>query len=479
MLLKTAPTWVVLALCLVVRVLFVEVGSTKIWPERPVQFTGDSHHWLVGAKSIGSGSTYTIDEDSTNVMARMGRLPGYPAFLALVRAVTGDSLWLQGIVASQMVLDTLSCWLVVLIVRHISNSRSSGILAGLVYAFYPFAIVWVVKVNSETYATFCFLACFWAAIRVPLQKNYSYVVVAVVGVIATFAREFLGVLMLYAGLVLVIRLVQSSASLRQIVVYGMVYSGTALVLYGIWPVRNYYIADKLVFVTAEGAAYPRYNDDFNAVRKFVYAFQGGIEPFEHELVQGTAPNPFPAWVFTTQARYEEATSIIAKLRECGSSFRYRKAELLNQSFDSTHHNCNDSISSAFTTYRKEFIAHHPIHYYWTVPMKNLSKSIFKQTLTRKTASSDGLALSILFYLRSALLLIGACAGIVYFRRNPALALLLVSAVFQFVLVCWFVRQVEMRYLLQAEVALLILLACGVGYIFKRPAHPGLPGKVAV
>ena len=105
-------------------------------------FFPDSAEFLGAALNIRAGRGPMVSETS-----RIGRMPGYPVFLAFVGAVFGDSL-----LAYRLADAVVSAAVVVLVgwLGQVVFSRREGVVAALGAALYPAFVLYVVTILSET-----------------------------------------------------------------------------------------------------------------------------------------------------------------------------------------------------------------------------------------------------------------------------------------------------------------------------------------
>jgi 4-amino-4-deoxy-L-arabinose transferase-like glycosyltransferase len=124
------------------------------WVHQPL--FQDSLEYTRVASSIRHGEGFALDRAS-----RIGRMPGYPVFLAGVQAVFGESL-LAARVADAL-LGTVLIALVFLLTREFYGPRE-GVAAAAIVAIYPFLVAQALLVLSETlFAVFLVAGCWFLA----------------------------------------------------------------------------------------------------------------------------------------------------------------------------------------------------------------------------------------------------------------------------------------------------------------------------
>ena len=137
---KDRALWIILAVALVLRAALLLGGWRR--PER--FFTPDSYGYEALGRSMLLRGQFSRTADGR---AEIFRTPGYPAFLAGVYAVSGQSV--QAAAAVQIALDVGLCFLVYLLGVRLC-SRRVGLIAAAVQAVSPAAVAASVRVLSES-----------------------------------------------------------------------------------------------------------------------------------------------------------------------------------------------------------------------------------------------------------------------------------------------------------------------------------------
>jgi hypothetical protein len=118
------------------------------WTGKPM--THDEHEYLSLAQSLqdGYGLHYPPDHQS-GAAAQFGRAPGYPAFLALLRAPGDAAAAPTRVKIVQSILGALAVWMIGTIGLRAAG-ETAGVIAAWLAAFYP-PLVWIpAYVFSET-----------------------------------------------------------------------------------------------------------------------------------------------------------------------------------------------------------------------------------------------------------------------------------------------------------------------------------------
>jgi hypothetical protein len=105
--------------------------------------------------------------------------PVYPLYLAMVQWVTGIppgatnfSLYLQSLTTVYSLIDALTCLVVFSIGRRVFDDRTA-VLAGLIYAVYPPAVLNTANSFSEPFAAFCLTTFVFFLLTVGTEHNES------------------------------------------------------------------------------------------------------------------------------------------------------------------------------------------------------------------------------------------------------------------------------------------------------------------
>ncbi len=140
--------WVILRL-LIVRFVILE-------PWRGILV--DSEQYLDLARNLLRDGSY---ESMSNPSLDLFRTPGYPAFLALILGITGDSL--RAVVIIQFFLVVITAYLLYEIGRSIGKKKV-GVLAGSMLLLSPNALFWSITIMTETlFSAGLILAFLWMA----------------------------------------------------------------------------------------------------------------------------------------------------------------------------------------------------------------------------------------------------------------------------------------------------------------------------
>ena len=252
--------------------------------------------------------------------------------------------------------------------------------------------------------------------------------------------------------------------------------------------RNYALSHRVVLLKPVAAGYINQTPDVDEFYQWVHCWDANENPWLDSVLVGKGPIHFPARAFGTPAEAAQAQALVALARQCGSGFYVlggnTPADSVYRRYKSA--NCNEAISAGFQELRARFATQRPLDFWVDVPAQNLRKAFFKSTLVpgqalhpRAAPRSAGI-LALLFGYRTALLVLGWAGLLLGLRRRPALWLVLATSGFQYLYICFIYRGLEMRYLLQADVLLLLPAALLLGWLVDtvRPNRSWKLSRVA-
>jgi len=464
--------WPLLVLGLLLRVLFVMVGAKIYYAGRQVDMytNGDSYSYALSFQNLLHYGRYTFD--LTEPDAAVGRLPGYPFFYGLHYLVFGPKWVLFATACTQAVLDTLGIWLIYSITARLAGERSwAPLLAALLLATYPFSIVWTTITGTETLGLFLVLL-WWAVFILAQPKTTNLLLLGGLLALIVYVREFLGLCLAVTLFCLLFRNWTAQVGITRLRPIAWVLIGF-LMLYVWWPVRNYVTLARFIPLKPAAAGYANLREDAQESLAWMLTWTNDVTASTNELL--TAPNPsFPADVISTPAEHQLIDSLVMLSRTCASSFhvrlkpgavaagpdgaltdsmRYYRAQLGNTLH---YNNCNAIVSKGFRRLRESYIHRHPLRARVDVPLQNFEKIIFKSQLNSEGGplNTTQRLTTLLFAWRSLVLVMGLI-GAWKFRRKVDLwpAILFAGGIFCFMAVVF--RTMEMRYLLQADVLMLV------------------------
>jgi hypothetical protein len=429
----------------------------------PVTDTGDGPFYIELAWNWLKNGVYGFAVHGQLTAVDM-RVPGYPAFLAAVFAVAGQSP--RAVMLAQVVVDLATCFVIALIAARLApeNSRRRVALAGLwLAALCPFTANYTAVVLTET------LVIFLTALAILglLQTDVGGVHVARAGAFlanpwllggivvgfGTLVRPETPLVLFAAGLVLVAKWWRP-ADWMKLVRAGML-MGLGLLLPLIpWAARNWNTLHDVQFLA------PRYS----------------------ELPGEYTPLGFIAWtntwmwrfrdVYLTQWKVNEEEIAIDQLPAYAfdsQDERERMADLLDEYNEAL--TIDPPLDQEFREIARERTERHPLRTYVTVPLLRTLTLWFTPRVELLPSSGHlwplreewqddrpdflvTLGLSVVNIIYISLALAGAWLA----RRRPGWALLILFCVVRTLFFVKFVETPEPRYVLECFPAVIALAA---------------------
>lgn len=140
----------VLLTCVLIRLIFFLVASPwqeNVLLDNPRHSDAKSYHEI--AVSLLQNGQFTREQGSPPETLRT---PAYPFFVAFTYAIAGQEPWIVCLL--QIVLCTLTCWIIYLFAKNVFGSKP-GLSAALLYAIYPdYALYSATTLLSETLFNF-------------------------------------------------------------------------------------------------------------------------------------------------------------------------------------------------------------------------------------------------------------------------------------------------------------------------------------
>ncbi len=446
---------------LIIRLLFLIVGA-DIYYHGEKYIMGDTAGWTLSFINLIEHGHYTFD--LSNPDAYYARVPGYSFFWGLHYLIFGDEYVYPAVAVSQVLLDTVCIYLIYKISISIFNKTNIAHFTSLLYATYPFIILWTTISYSEVLSNFLSIL-FIYVLYTKKEGNYKFILLGLITGYAFLTREFLGIL-LFVGLIFVI--INNSYgwySKSTITKCSLIALGF-LVVYLPWPIRNY-VNHNQIILSRSMNGFKLYNNDFISFRSWINCFDNDETPYVRQLVNTQKPLNLPTGIFQNNAEKLKADSLIQLARNCGSSFYYWQKKT-NPNHKKPSDFCNTDISDGFNQLRKSYIKNNFLNYISHVPLLNIKKAIFKNNLQSgsKFGNLSGLLVQGLFGLRSILIVLGLL-GIIYSYKNLKLFPITFYIFAIYFFLCFVYRQLEIRNLVQVDLLLLLPASNLLFVIFNK------------
>jgi len=454
----------ILFLAFVIRVLFVLWGAAYYFDRANVFVDGDTAAWRIGFENFIESGTYT--NNAANERGYFGRLPGYAFFMGAFYFLAGMNWALAYPLIGwfQVILDVFSVLLVFNIASSFFNKKV-GYIAGILYATYPFIIVWNPVVYSESLSVFVMLLSLWFIVK----KNNSWKNIMISGLLLGFGillRPQVLILGLPLLVLMFIKAETLKVALKMVFFLGLGVSITYLH----WPIRNYLKTGEVVLTQDIRGLGHNWDVDVTAFLQYIYSVKAEWNPQFSTIIQNKETVwPGNAYTSTEDSLLLEKAVFLSKT--CGYGFSRWKGNWKEPV--SKEESCSNEIAEIFNYLRVKQIQAHPWNFYVVIPLKNLKKAIFKTDLYYTPATSFASHLSkFLFAYRTLLILLGLFASIalVWQKNYSGLFFILYFLLLYLILAAGTspqMRNIEIRYFLHADILLLIPAAWGLYLILSH------------
>jgi 4-amino-4-deoxy-L-arabinose transferase-like glycosyltransferase len=441
---------------LALRLGFWAFGAGVVWPD---PYRGaDTPAYVDSAMNLVDHGTYASDFDNPDGF--FSRPPAYSLFWAPFYWVLGEDHAYVAVALAQVMLDVISVCLVFAIVRLFGMTHRAGLIGALLYAVYPFTIVWTTVSLPDTLANFLTFA-FVATLLGARERPGWWIGTGALYAACILTREYLGLL----GVMVPIVAYHSVPAVKKALVVCMLFSASAVVVYAGWPLRNLIGHGELIVFRVAGSASPFYQADARAAIAWLSAWTNFPEEYTQMIMRKTRAIEFPSDVFADDAEREFAEDLALRARQCGGSFNAGKG------VEPLANPCTDEVARGFEKLLASYKARHPIAYRLRVPMQNVRKILFKSSLVQpRSGTLARLAERLVFAFRTMLLALGIVAAFVY-RRNVPLVAVFVSCLLIYLFMAFILRHVQMRYLLQADLLMLTLASVPLDRLVAAVARP--------
>jgi hypothetical protein len=465
----------IIALALLVRLVFTLFFAETYFGKNDFYVMGDTNTYMRMATNLVDHGTYSTSPNNPEGVA--ARLPGYPLILALIYLVSGKSIILSFyiVIGLQILIDVLSLYFLYHISLRYLKTRRIALITSLLYALYPFILVWVPVVATETFSVFFMLWGLMVLGNAPKIRNCLFG--GGLLALSVFMRPQLSVLIvIFMGVYFITNIKSFKTAFISVsfmaIGFGLVYSP--------WIIRNYILLDKIIIFQRITGGIPTFNSDVKAVRKYIYSIKSEWDPQFFQIVRNEEVDwPEIAFISQEDSLMLKRAEYLAK--NCGSGISYW-AEYWNKENtrmpDSL--SCNDSIVYYFNTLRKRQIEANPFNYYVKIPLNNFSKALFKTSYVKEKRSMISLIGNLLFVYRSLLLIMGLIGVfIMMWKKNLLAYVIFIFWGTVYFYLCFVTRNLEMRYFLNNDVLMLIPAAFLINYVLdffknkksiKNPDH---------
>ena len=447
--------WILLILFLgsVLRIGFFIYGAEIYYSNSFKYVLKDTYLWQTcienlinnGEYSLGSGIGYFV------------RMPGYSFFMGLFYLLSFGE-WNNAyllIAIFQTGLDICCIYIFYKLSCNIFSNYKIGLFSGLLYATYPFIIVWNPICISEQWSTFLLICTLFFFVRGNKQSNkFSLYVSSFFLAVASLTRP--QILPLFPILLLGIILFKRKPffiRVKDSVLFLIIFS----IFFSIWPLRNYINHGELL-ITKNNNGISNWAPDVISFMQYTYSVKSEWDP-QYSSIINNKMTIYPDISYENKADSIKLERAIFLAKNCGSGFSYKKG-YWKAKIKKNQRNCDEEISKLFLEIRNNFIKKNPLHFYIFVPLENLKKAIFKSSLTSSKSKALTILSKSLFFYRSLLILLGLSAILIYFKQTSQFFLIcILFFISVYFTLCFgtapFMRNIEMRYFLPVDILLLL------------------------
>ncbi len=441
-----------------IRLFFMLIGAQYFYGRENIHVDGDTYTWLRSIQNLIEHGVYTLNLNKVD--GEFARMPGYSFFIGIFYLLSGkhEALTFKLVAWAQFCLDLLAIAMVYQIARRTFRSSKTAFLAGLLYATYPFIIVWNPVVYAESFSIFLMIACIWFFTHRSL--TYHYWLSGICLSVAMMCRPQIALLVPFLAVAIYL---QYRASFKQVLINCLKFGIPVILIYGSWPLRNYLNHDKLIF-TRYVHSIVVWDTDIMAYWDYIFHLKAEWEPQFTQILTNKKVD-IPAHAYTVPGDSAKLAEAIALCRTCGRGFRSWPMFWDKSPFTGEY--CNDKIIQLFGELKANQLKHNPWQVWVKIPLKNLQKSFFKSTLYEEASLVRKMA-SLLFLYRTLLIFMGLAGSYLLLRQRLTQNYLEVTIALFFVCWYWYMafiwRNIEMRYYLPIDILLLLPAAYLLGHI---------------
>jgi len=442
-----------LAFGIVIRIAFMLWGA-PVYYGTPNYATngGDTWSWVSSMQNLVHTGTYTADPNYED--GKFFRPPGYAFFLLIFYLLSGFKLQLAFTLAAyaQLILDTISIYLIYKIANTLSNNKSLSLLCAFIYCIYPFSLVWTPALYAEAPSLFFMFSTLYLIVR--KKGKYNMVLSGICMGITVLLR--LQTIFLVPAIAFYFW--KKEGELKKIFQQKYLIFFLAFgFMYGSWPLRNLCYGK---FIPAEEIVNDKhFSEDFVSFMFYIWSVKTDHRPQYDQIIHGEKVE-WPKAAYLQTGDSATLVRISELCFRCGRGFSHFKASAGLISKPITEYNsCTKEIANTFDRLRVEQMKNNSFHYFIVVPLGNLKKAFFKSTLYDDKGALVKIVTTLLFSIRTLFILLGIL-GIWLNKRlqyfpNDFMYLCLFYFIIWYFTLCFGYRNIEIRYFLPVDVLLLI------------------------
>lgn len=382
------------------------------------------------------------------------RVPVYPFFLGLVHLIFGANNFDYALAVIQSVLDSSSVVLIYLIVYRISQSKTSAWISALVYATYPFVILWVPISYTETVQIFLMWLLITHLLYFPASTSL-WIVQGILCGLLILTKQYMGLVILIPAVCLFL-----TGNFKARVSASIALLLGVLVILTPWATRNYLQSGELIVLRGETTGLRSVGIDLESFYKFATLFNENVTPALYEVAYHgkITLTKHPEFVKHHKEEINEAVSLAY---QCGDSFVQNR--LWVPLSEPPFKGCADKVAERFDNLTRIFWRDVPLTEGIETRIDAAAKILTKGDVVNKSlaVSKSSFVKDVLFKYRVFILVIGLVGLILLIRQRTEMSTLpiFITAGAMYAYFTVVIVHAEMRYLLIPD--LLISVFAGI------------------
>jgi hypothetical protein len=392
------------------------------------------------------------------------RMPGYTLIISLFYFLPGSTTYLYFLSFFQVFCDVLNIYFIYRISAAIFDKKQVAYIAAFIYAIHPINMIWAPFLSAESPAVFLML--FSLFIFVCSESKYKFFYFGLIAGFNVLVRPqmafFLLVYLGYLGYVFLQN--RNKTNLKQLIVFSL----AVALSYGWWPARNLLVYDELVF-SHRISAIKGWGKDVQAYISYNYSVRSNWQPQFGQLITNKKIDIDKkiAYVYPPDSALLAETFFLCQ--NYGSGFGewpgYWKKPLKANKYDTI-------IINNFGILKQHQMKYNSLHYWVELPLENLKKCFFKIELLSSSNIFIKSIAALIFSFRTFIILIGIMGTFLFIaRRGNAIILLnFLFFISWYLAICagdpYFLRNIEMRYLIQCDTLLILPAAYLLSEIWR-------------
>ncbi|GDX53444.1 hypothetical protein LBMAG27_24910 [Bacteroidota bacterium] len=461
----------------ILRLFFYFFGAKVYYGKSDFFIGGDTSGWVTSILNLINHGSYSIDLNEPT--GYFFRPPGYSFFFGIFYLLSGKNLSVAYhlVVWAQLFMDVISIWFIYDIVQRSFKNQLWSSITAILYAAYPFVIVWTAIVYAESTSVFLLLAGFWFFTNDKIKYHFFWSGIFI-GIAALTRLQIL--FFLPAAIIALFFNYRNyfKTFLKTSIPFIVAFS----ISFGLWPARNYLLQGRLLF-SQDLSAVACWDKDYMAFMDYIFSIKTDHQPQYSQMINGEKVT-WPKDSYIVPGDSEKLESVVKMCRTCGHGFSvFMKNEGLRKNDLPLDSSCSIQIAVIWNNLKENQVKFNKANVYLWVPLNNFKKSIFKSDLYKPSSKIVSIVSTVLFGYRTIMILLGLFGLLLYYRVKkefPIILKLIICYFFTWYFWNSFVyRNMEIRYLMQTDILLLIPAAfCFVVMIEKYFLKKQKPERVS-